>query len=125
MNSCFLSPAPDKDAALKDLDTSLTELGTDYVDIWYLHAKNSPADVHDDLIEAQQIAKKAGKIRFVGVSTHTGQKELLPWIAQKGVFVLPHKFPQKTPNSNPPCSPAHLPTAYAIYVASHFIKQNP
>jgi uncharacterized protein len=80
------SPAPDKEAALKDLDTSLQELGTDYVDIWYLHAKSSPADIHDDLIEAQQIAKKQGKIRFAGVSTHSGQKELLPWLAQKGAF---------------------------------------
>ncbi|MGB9431584.1 MAG: aldo/keto reductase [Candidatus Acidiferrum sp.] len=80
------SPAPDKEAALKDLDTSLQELGTDYVDIWYLHAKSSQADIHDDLIEAQQIAKKQGKIRFGGVSTHSGQKELLPWLAQKGAF---------------------------------------
>ncbi len=80
------SPAGDKQALLKDLDTSLKELGTDYVDIWYLHAKNSPGDVHDDMIEAQQLAKKQGKIRFAGVSTHTGQQELLPWMAQKGVF---------------------------------------
>ena len=80
------SGAPDKEAALKELDTSLRELGTDYVDIWYLHGKNSPAGVHDDLIEAQQIAKKQGKIRFAGVSTHTGQKEVLPWMAQQGVF---------------------------------------
>jgi uncharacterized protein len=67
-----------KDDALRDLDTSLKELGTDFVDIWYLHAKSSPAQVTDDLIEAQQIAKKAGKIRFAGVSTHGGQKELMP-----------------------------------------------
>ncbi len=80
------SAAPDKDAVLKELDTSLQELGTDYVDIWYLHAKNSSSEIHDDLIEAQQIAKKQGKIRFAGVSTHTGQKEILPWMAQKGVF---------------------------------------
>jgi hypothetical protein len=80
------SPAPDKDALLKDLDTSLHELNTDYVDIWYLHAKGSPADIRDDMIEAQQIAKKAGKIRFAGVSTHGGQQQLLPWMAQKGVF---------------------------------------
>ena len=80
------TPGANKEAALKDLDTSLKELGTDYVDIWYLHGKDSPAEVHDDLIEAQQIAKKQGKIRFAGVSTHTGQKELLPWLAQKGVF---------------------------------------
>jgi hypothetical protein len=80
------SGAQDKDSLLKELDTSLHELGTDYVDIWYLHGKNSPADIRDDMIEAQQIAKKQGKIRFAGASTHTGQKELLPWLAQKGTF---------------------------------------
>lgn len=80
------SPAGDKQALLKDLDTSLKELGTDYVDIWYLHAKNAPGDVRDDMIEAQQLAKKQGKIRFAGVSTHTGQQELLPWMAKKGSF---------------------------------------
>ena len=50
-----------KEEALRDLDTSLKELGTDFVDIWYLHAKSAPAEVTDDLIEAQQIAKKAGQ----------------------------------------------------------------
>ncbi len=80
------SGAKDKDSLLKDLDTSLKELGTDFVDIWYLHGKNAPSDVRDDMIEAQQIAKKAGKIRFAGVSSHSGQKELLPWMAQKGAF---------------------------------------
>jgi uncharacterized protein len=80
------TPSPDKEGALKDLDTSLRELGTDYVDIWYLHSKDTPGDVHDELIEAQQIAKKQGKIRFSGVSTHSGQKEVLPWMAQKGAF---------------------------------------
>ena len=64
------------------LDTSLKELGTDFVDIWYLHGKDPPEDVTDDLIEAQQIAKKAGKIRFAGVSTHSGQKELIPLLAK-------------------------------------------
>jgi uncharacterized protein len=72
----------DKEDALAQLDTSLKELGTDFVDIWYLHAKTRPADVSDDLIEAQQIAKKAGKIRFAGVSTHSGQKELIPFLAK-------------------------------------------
>ena len=80
------TPPSDKESALKDLDTSLRELGTDYVDIWYLHGKDKPSQINDDLIEAQQIAKKAGKVRFAGVSTHSGQKEVLPWMAQKGVF---------------------------------------
>ena len=70
-----------KEEALAQLDTSLKELGTDFVDIWYLHAKTRPADVSDGLVEAQQIAKAAGKIRFAGVSTHSGQKELIPFLA--------------------------------------------
>ena len=78
--------AHDKEGALQELETSLRELNTDYVDIWYLHGKSRPADIHDDMIEAQQLAKKQGKARFVGISTHSGQQELLPWMAQKGVF---------------------------------------
>ena len=80
------SAAQNKEGLLSDLDTSLRELNTDYVDIWYLHGKGSAADIREDMIEAQQIAKKQGKMRFAGVSTHGGQKELLPWLAQKGVF---------------------------------------
>src|ERR1039458_4782337 len=33
------TPAKTKEAALADLDTSLRALGTDHLDIWYLHAK--------------------------------------------------------------------------------------
>jgi predicted aldo/keto reductase-like oxidoreductase len=68
--------------ALAQIDTSLKELGTDFVDIWYLHGRGKPADITDELIEAQQIAKQAGKIRFAGVSTHGGQPELLPFLAK-------------------------------------------
>jgi len=68
------------------LETSLRELKTDYLDIWYLHAKGSPSEVTDEMIEYQQLVKKQGKIRFAGVSTHSGQPQLLPWMAQKGVF---------------------------------------
>jgi predicted aldo/keto reductase-like oxidoreductase len=71
-----------KEEALADLDTSLKAIGTDHLDIWYLHAKTRPAEVTDDLIEAQQIAKQAGKIRFAGVSTHSGQPELIPFLAK-------------------------------------------
>jgi predicted aldo/keto reductase-like oxidoreductase len=80
------SGARTKDSALAELDTSLRELGTDYLDIWYLHGKSRPEDVTDDLIEAQQVAKKQGKIRFAGVSTHYGQPELIPWLGKKGAF---------------------------------------
>ncbi len=67
--------------ALAHLDTSLKELGTDYLDIWYLHGKSRPEDITDELIDAQQTAKQAGKIRFAGVSTHQGQPVLIPFLA--------------------------------------------
>jgi predicted aldo/keto reductase-like oxidoreductase len=78
--------ARDKAAMTQQLEESLRELNTDYIDIWYLHGVDKGSDITDDMIEVQQTAKKAGKIRFAGVSTHSGQKELLPWLAQKGVF---------------------------------------
>jgi predicted aldo/keto reductase-like oxidoreductase len=70
--------------ALADLDTSLRELGTDYLDIWYLHMRNDPAEVTDDLLEAQRSAKKAGKIRFAGVSTHFNMDRVLRHLAKQG-----------------------------------------
>ncbi len=71
-----------KAEALAHIDTSLKELGTDFVDIWYLHARTRPEDITDELIDAQQTAKQAGKIRFAGVSTHSGQPTLIPFLAK-------------------------------------------
>jgi predicted aldo/keto reductase-like oxidoreductase len=71
-----------KEEALQHLDTSLKELGTDYVDIWQLHMKDKPEELTDGLLEAQQIAKQAGKVRFVGVSTHS-LPQLLPGVLAK------------------------------------------
>ncbi len=62
--------ASSKLEALAQLDRSLTALGTDYIDIWYLHSKDSPDGIREELIEAQEAAKKQGKTRFIGVSTH-------------------------------------------------------
>lgn len=80
------SLASEKEAALKDLDTSLRELKTDYIDIWYCHDKPSPDKVTDGMIEAQRIAKQQGKVRFSGLSMHSNQQQMLPWLAKNGVF---------------------------------------
>jgi uncharacterized protein len=55
---------------LAELDTSLKELGTDHLDVWHLHGLGNPAQISDELVEAQRQAKQQGKIRFTGVSTH-------------------------------------------------------
>jgi predicted aldo/keto reductase-like oxidoreductase len=78
------SPARTKAEILADLDTSLRELGTDYLDIWYLHMKNEPEQVTAELLEAQQTAKQAGKIRFAGVSTHFNMDKVLAHLAKLG-----------------------------------------
>jgi hypothetical protein len=76
---------PTKNGALSDLDTSLRELGTDYLDIWFLHGRDKTSEVPDELFEAQQTAKQHGKVRFAGLSTHNA-RELIPFLAQKGTI---------------------------------------
>ena len=78
------SAAKTKAQLLADLDTSLRELGTDYLDIWYLHKRNEPEQVSADLLEAQRIAKQSGKIRFAGVSTHFNMDKMLAHLAKLG-----------------------------------------
>ena len=73
-----------KQEALTDLETSLRELRTDYLDIWYLHNRNTPEEVTDDLLEAQQAAKKDGKIRFAGVSAHFNMPDMLADLVKRG-----------------------------------------
>ena len=77
------SGARTKDAALSDLDISLRELGTDFLDIWYLHGRDKTSDAPNELFEAQQIAKQQGKIRFTGLSTHNA-KDMIPFLVTKG-----------------------------------------
>src|SRR5512137_1146995 len=72
------TPANTGEAALTDLETSLRELGTDYVDVWLLHARSKAEDITDDLVAATQTAKKQGKARFVGISTHGGHASVFP-----------------------------------------------
>ena len=67
-----------KSEALAQLDESLRQLGTDRVDIWYLHAVKSPAELSDELLDAQREARRQGKARFVGVSLHAGHAEVIP-----------------------------------------------
>ena len=79
------SYAKDARRARQELDESLKELGTDYVDIWYLGSKDSPESVTDDMLEVQRVAQKAGKLRFRGLSTHRLPR-MLDVVLQRGRF---------------------------------------
>jgi uncharacterized protein len=92
------TPAKTKEAALADLETSLRELRTDYLDIWYLHNRSTPEELNDGLFEAQDIARKAGKIRFAGVSTHLNMHKMLPYLVKLGrtdVVLTTYNFSMK------------------------------
>ena len=103
------SLAPTGRAALADLETSLREIGTDYLDIWYLHAKINSSDVTDDLLEAQRTARQQGKIRFAGVSTHFNMDRMLPYLAKLGqtdVVLTTYNFAMRSVDSKPNANPA-------------------
>src|SRR4029077_20835245 len=60
------------------LDKRLAALGTDYVDLFFIHSFGDNHTLDDaiamvkskELKEASEAAKRSGKARFVGISTH-------------------------------------------------------
>lgn len=61
-----------KESLLKEIDASLTRLQTDHVDIYQMHWPD-PAVHLEETAEALNIMKKAGKIRYVGLSNFSQQ----------------------------------------------------
>jgi predicted aldo/keto reductase-like oxidoreductase len=55
---------------IKDMDESLKALRTDHIDIWHLHSRDTPDSITDEAVEAQEMLKKQGKTRFIGISAH-------------------------------------------------------
>lgn len=67
-----------KEAIVKDVETSLRALGTNYIDIIQLHNLTSSDRVFiPETREALMRLKAQGKVRFFGVTTHTNQSEVL------------------------------------------------
>jgi hypothetical protein len=57
-------------AAMAELETSLKELATDHLDIWYMHSRDTVAAIPDELVTVWQNARQQGKILHIGISTH-------------------------------------------------------
>lgn len=71
-------PLPDggKEGAMKMLEDSLRRLKTDRLDLWMIHALANEEEVEKaygpgGVIEALELAKKQGKVRYTGFTGHT------------------------------------------------------
>ena len=67
-----------EDAYLKKVDLSLKNLGLDYVDIYYHHnVWKRESALYEPIMKALEKVKKAGKARFVGITTHMNEPEVI------------------------------------------------
>ena len=70
---------------LEDIETSLTTLGTDHLDVYHQHSRHTPQEITDEMIETMVLVKKQGKTRFIGVSTHD-PNAMVDFILKVGKF---------------------------------------
>ena len=76
----------------KKIDTSLKSLQLDYIDIYYHHGTwTKEATLYEPIVSALQKARRAGKIRWIGVSTHRNEPEVINAAVDSKVYdvVLP------------------------------------
>ena len=71
---------------MERLNTSLERLQMDHVDILYSHAVSSRDDVlNEEVLDALKKAKRQGKTRYIGVSTHSNETEVIKAVIDGGV----------------------------------------
>ena len=67
-----------EEAFLKKVDVSLKNLGLDYVDVYYHHnVWKRESALYEPILKALEKVKKAGKARFVGITTHMNEPEVI------------------------------------------------
>lgn len=82
-----LSAADSKKKLFAAVEGSLRRLGTDYVDVFYVHDVSSAGDMNEPgMREALEELRKSGRARFVGVSTHSKMADVLNEAARGGFY---------------------------------------
>ena len=80
-------PVANEENLFKQLEISLQRLRTDYVDILYVHSCYSPQmATYEPVMNAMVKAKKQGKARFIGVSTHRDEPNVIRACADAGIY---------------------------------------
>jgi hypothetical protein len=71
---------------LQKFDLSLQRLGLEYVDVLYLHnVQTREAVLFEPLLKALEQAKKSGKARFIGLSTHSAEHVVIRAAIEGGI----------------------------------------
>lgn len=71
---------------LEDFEGSLRRLQTDYVDVLMMHQPTVSEMNDPGVMQAMSEAKKKGRARFIGVSTHAAQDDVLNDAARSGFY---------------------------------------
>jgi predicted aldo/keto reductase-like oxidoreductase len=86
-NSADVGTSTDPSLILESIDSSLARLGLDAVDIYYLPSVNVPQTaLHEPYMRAFEALKRAGKTRFVGITTHGREPEVIRAAAGSGFW---------------------------------------
>lgn len=95
----FYGEEATEEAYTKKIDTSLKNLGLDHVDIYHHHGVwTREAALYEPILTALEKAKKAGKTRFVGVTTHRNEPEVIQAAVESKVYdvvLTAYNFRQK------------------------------
>ncbi len=82
-----VGPESTQEDFLEKFEISLGRLQTDYVDILLHHGAGSrQAVLHEPTLEALQKAKQDGETRFIGLSTHMNEPEVIRAAMEAGVY---------------------------------------
>ncbi len=82
-----LSDDEAKQKVIEKFDISMQRLQLEYVDILYLHSADNKAYTQfKPFLEALQQIKKEGRTRFIGVSTHSNEPEVIRAAIETGVY---------------------------------------
>jgi len=83
----LLKPGSTSKAFLEKLDLSLKRLRLEYVDILYVHGISTrDAALFPAIIEAVREAKKSGRAKHIGMSTHKNQPEVIQAAIDSGIY---------------------------------------
>ncbi|MFF5078533.1 aldo/keto reductase [Actinoplanes sp. NPDC000266] len=92
------------------MDGSLRRLGTDYIDVYYVHRFDPETPVEETLQTLDDLVR-AGKVRYLGASQYNvlrreEERDMIPMCLDQGVGLTPYS---PVPSSAPP-SPTTWPT---------------